>query len=60
MATDVSTPVNGPSTVGPDAPDLDGLGTFAMDGGETLVIYDRRAVDAWLSSDSTCSLEELR
>lgn len=60
MATDVSHPTGPPSTVGPDAPDLDGLGTFALDDGEAVVIYDRRAVEAWLSADNVCSLEAMR
>lgn len=60
MASDVSSPADTPSTIGPDIPDIDGLGTFSMDDGETLVIYDRSAVEAWLSSDTTCSLEAMR
>lgn len=60
MVTDVSLPADPPSTVGPDAPDLDGLETFAMDDGETLVIYDRRSVEAWLSSEHVRSLDEMR
>ena len=60
MATDVSPHAGPPSTVGPDAPDLDGFGTFSTDDGETLVIYDRLAVEAWVSSTLAVSLESMR
>jgi len=60
MKPDPSHRTDPPSTIGPDAPDLEGFGTFSMDDGETLVIYDRLAVEAWVSSTIAVSLEALR
>ena len=60
MTTDISSRFGPPSTIGPDATDLDGIGMFSMDDGETLVIYDRLAVEAWMSSTLAVSLESMR